>query len=92
LNVLKVATNAVSELKNFNSESAKFEDHPTVREFAAVEEIIKKGFLSFNVSLVLFMMYVRSVEHLPHSSMGIGPRGSRIYQLRAIRTSNVWRI
>ena len=87
LAVLEAAISVVSDLRSFDT--AKFDTHSSLQEFEAAEVLIKKGFESFSVSLVLFMMYVRSVEHLPHSS--IGPRSSRIYLLRALRTRNVWR-
>ena len=81
LGALQAAMKTVADPRNFDVKY--FENHPTVQEFATAEGLFKEGFKSFNASLVLFMMYVRNVEHLPHSSLRNGSRGSGIYLRRA---------
>jgi hypothetical protein len=81
---LQAATKAVSELKTFNL--TNFTNHATVKAFVEAEAVIQESFKSFKVSLIIFMVYVRSAEHLPHSSMRNGPRGGRSYPLRSTRT------
>ena len=56
---LQAATKAVSELKTFDL--TNFTNHPMVKAFVEAEALIQESFKSLNVSLVLFMMYVRSV-------------------------------
>ena len=51
LAVLEAAINVVPDLRTFDT--ANFDKHPTLEEFTKAEGLIKKGFESFSVSLVL---------------------------------------